>query len=96
MPARGVPAAFRPHSLATAVCSEVILQHVETSPAAGDPDVVFLGALLHDLGLLVLASHCPKDYQALRETCAREAKPLTDVEVAPSLRRRAPTGWTKA
>lgn len=82
MPARGVPAAFWPHSLATAVCSEVILQHVATSPAAGDPDVVFLGALLHDLGVLVLASHYAKDYQALREACAREAKPLIDVEVS--------------
>ena len=82
MPARGVPAAFWPHSLATAVCSEVILQHVATSPAAADPDVVFLGALLHDLGLLVLASHYPNDYQAFRETSVREAKPLIDVEVA--------------
>ena len=82
MPARGVPAEFWPHSLATAVCSEVILQHVATSPAAADPDVVFLGALLHDLGLLVLASHYPKDYQALRETSVREARPLIDVEVA--------------
>jgi len=82
LPARGVPPAFWPHSLATAVCSEVILEHVATSPAAADPDVVFLAALLHDLGLLVLASHYPKDYEALREASASEGKPLIDVEVA--------------
>lgn len=82
MPARGVPAAFWPHSLATAACSEVILAHVATSAAAADPDVVFLAALLHDLGLLVLASHYPKDYEALQEASAREGSPLIDVEVA--------------
>ena len=67
MPGRGAPAAFGPHSLATAVCSEVILRHVGTASAVGDPNVIFLGALLHDLGLLVLATHYPKDCRALPE-----------------------------
>jgi len=80
LPAQRVPEAFWPHSVGTAVCSEVILRHVAAAPEGGDPDAVFLAALLHDLGLLVLASHYPSDYQRLCDASAREARPIHEVE----------------
>jgi HD-like signal output (HDOD) protein len=43
---------------------------------------VFIAGLLHDLGLLVLATHYPREYRAIREAAAEENKPLDDVEDA--------------
>lgn len=80
LPPRGLPAAFWPHSLAAASCAEVITRSVLARQPGADPDAVFLAALLHDLGLLVLASHYPREYEALHEARAREDRPLDEVE----------------
>jgi HD-like signal output (HDOD) protein len=82
MPASRTPQAFWPHSLGTAICSEVILRHVTPPREQADPDAIFLAALLHDLGLLVLSSHYRKEYLQLLEAAAHESKPLDDVEDA--------------
>jgi HD-like signal output (HDOD) protein len=82
IPAHRVPEGFWPHSVGTAACSEVILRHTAAAPEGSDPDTIFLAALLHDLGLLVIASHYPDDYRRLCEASAREAKPIHEVEDA--------------
>ena len=82
MPASRTPKAFWPHSLGTAICSEVILRHVTPPREQADPDAIFLAALLHDLGLLVLSSHYRKEYLELLDVASREGKALDDVEDA--------------
>ena len=53
--------AFWSHSLAVAHAAEVIAQHVPAWPSAMNPEPAFLAALLHDLGLLALARHYPRE-----------------------------------
>ena len=43
---------------------------------------MFIAGLLHDLGLLVLATHYSREYRAIREAAAEEDKPLDEVEDA--------------
>jgi putative nucleotidyltransferase with HDIG domain len=82
LPGQRIPDAFWPHSLAVATWSDVILRNLPAVPEGGDPDVVFLAALLHDLGLLVLATHYPAEYEELRQAVSREGRPLDEVEDA--------------
>lgn len=66
------------HSLLTALCAkEIALLQGTGKPAA---DEAFMAGLLHDVGLLVLASSLPEDLQAACELSAREEIPLTDAE----------------
>jgi HD-like signal output (HDOD) protein len=82
MLASRTPEGFWPQSLGTAVCSEVILRHVTPPKALADPDAIFLAALLHDMGLLVLSSHYRKEDLELLDVASREGKTLDDVEDA--------------
>jgi len=82
MPASRTPEGFWPQSLGTAICSEVILRHVTPPKALADPDAIFLAALLHDVGLLVLSSHYRKEYLELLEVASQEGKCLDEVEDA--------------
>jgi HD-like signal output (HDOD) protein len=82
LPRRRVPEKFWPHSLAAAACAEVVVENAQAPPDGGEPDAVFLAALLHDLGLLVLASHYPREYKALFEAVGREGQPFDVVEAA--------------
>lgn len=82
LPERRLAGAFWPHSLAAASCAEVVTRTALPRPPGADPDAVFLAALLHDLGLLVLASHYPREYKALHEALAREGRPLDELEDA--------------
>lgn len=81
-PGPRVPEGFWRHSLAVATLTEVVLRHVTVEERSADADSVFLAGLLHDLGLLVLATHYPREYRALREAANREGKPLDEVEDA--------------
>ena len=68
VPVRGTRAAreiFWRHSLAVAHGSEIIARHAIAAPDL-DPESIFLAGLLHDLGLLVLESHYPKEASAVK------------------------------
>jgi putative nucleotidyltransferase with HDIG domain len=54
------------HSLATAVASQVLAEHLTQQ----DPEVVFSAALLHDIGKTVLVRAAKKQYVNLLQNCA--------------------------
>src|SRR5216117_2630321 len=69
VPVRGTRAdreLFWQHSLGVAHGSEIIARYAVGSPEDLDPESVFLAGLLHDLGLLVLESHYPKESSAVK------------------------------
>jgi HD-like signal output (HDOD) protein len=80
-PGPRVPEGFWQHSLAVAQLTDLVVQHM-TAGGNANPDEVFIAGLLHDLGLLVLATHYPREYRAIREAAAEEDKPLDEVEDA--------------
>jgi putative nucleotidyltransferase with HDIG domain len=60
----GAPAerqVFWRHSLAVAHAADVITRHVPTWSTGMQPEQAFLAALLHDLGLLALVRHYPRE-----------------------------------
>lgn len=73
---------FWRHSLAVAHAAEVIARHVAESRPAVNPDVVFLAGLMHDIGILVLASHYPKQYAAVSAVAGETGMPLWEAEVS--------------
>jgi len=75
--------AFWRHSLAVAHAVEVVAREVAASkPGIGvNPDMVFLSGLMHDIGLLVLASHYPKQYTAVGALAGDRGIPLWEAEV---------------
>ncbi len=56
-------ARFNDHSLATAIFSDLLVQKVTTS----DAEWAFLGGLLHDIGLLLIATGLPEEARAISE-----------------------------
>ncbi len=83
-PVRGTQATreiFWRHSLAVAHCSEVIARHAIGAREDLNPESVFLSGLLHDLGLLVLESHYPKEASAVRRHAEANGMPLSLAEV---------------
>jgi HD-like signal output (HDOD) protein len=80
-PGPRVPEGFWHHSLAVAQLTELVVQHM-TVKEDTNTDEVFIAGLLHDLGLLVLATHYPSEYRAIRKAAAVERKPLDEVEDA--------------
>lgn len=75
--------AFWRHSLAVAHAVEVVARELAASkPGIGvNPDMVFLSGLMHDIGLLVLASHYPKQYTAVGALAGERGLPLWEAEV---------------
>lgn len=75
--------AFWRHSLAVAHAVEVLARQLAASkPGVGvNPDMVFLAGLMHDIGLLVLASHYPKQYTAVGALAGERGIPLWEAEV---------------
>lgn len=65
------------HSTATALAARLIAQHI--IPAASD-DLEFLG-LIHDTGMLVLASNFPDQYQDILQRSKAEKKPVDQLEI---------------
>src|SRR5438034_5484585 len=79
VPVRGTRAAreiFWQHSLGVAHGSEIIARYAVGSPEDLDPESVFLAGLLHDLGLLVLESHYPKESSAVKRYAGIQSVPL--------------------
>src|SRR5947199_120907 len=78
VPVRGTQASraiFWQHSLAVAHCSEIIARHAIV-PADLNPESVFLSGLLHDLGLLVLESHYPREASAVKRHAEAKGMPI--------------------
>jgi putative nucleotidyltransferase with HDIG domain len=84
VPVRGTQATreiFWQHSLAVAHCSEIIARHAIGAPEDLNPESVFLSGLLHDLGLLVLESHYPKEASAVKRHAEANGMPLSLAEL---------------
>jgi len=84
VPVRGTRAAreiFWQHSLGVAHGSEIIARYAVGSPEDLDPESVFLAGLLHDLGLLVLESHYPKESSAVKRYADIQSVPLCLAEL---------------
>jgi len=84
VPVRGTKAAreiFWQHSLAVAHGSEIIARHAGGLPDEVDPESVFLAGLLHDIGLLVLESHYPKEAAAVKRHADAHNVPLCVAEL---------------
>ncbi len=81
VPARAaVQESFWAHSVRAAYAAEALARRASVQGL--DPDVVFLAALLHDIGLLVLASHYARDLAAARSLAERRTVPLWEAEMA--------------
>jgi HD-like signal output (HDOD) protein len=68
------------HSLSVAHGAAVIATHSRTRPESSDGEVLFLTGLLHDLGLLVLASHYPREHETAVELARREGLEFAQAE----------------
>jgi putative nucleotidyltransferase with HDIG domain len=73
-------ATFWRHSLAVAHVAEALGRRAEAAAVLVDPDVTFLGGLLHDIGLLVLASHYPREHAAALAAAVANGMPLSEAE----------------
>lgn len=85
VPVRGTRAAreaFWLHSLAVAYGAEVLVRQAPTPAEEPDPEAAFLAGLLHDLGLLVLEAHYPREAVAVKRYADTEGVPLCRAEVA--------------
>ncbi len=74
--------AFWQHSLAVAHGSEILVRHATGCPEDVDPETAFLAGLLHDLGLLVLESHYPREAEAVKRYADAEGVSLCAAELA--------------
>ena len=85
VPVRGTRAArevFWQHSLGVAHGAEIIARQATASVEDADPEAAFLAGLLHDIGLLVLESHYPKEAAAVKRHADAEGLPLALAELA--------------
>lgn len=85
VPVRGTRAArdaFWRHSLGVAHAAEILARHATVVSDSADPESAFLGGLLHDIGLLVLESHYPRECAMARRHAVAEQIPLPAAEQA--------------
>jgi HD-like signal output (HDOD) protein len=85
MPGRGARIGqhrFWQHSLALGHAAALVAYHSETRPSDVDNEVVFLTGLLHDIGLLVLASHYPREFDAAASLAKQDGLGLPEAELA--------------
>jgi HD-like signal output (HDOD) protein len=85
VPVRGTRAArevFWLHSLAVAHGSEIIARRASGAPEDFEPETAFLSGLLHDIGLLVLENHYPREAAAVKRYADAEGVPLCAAELA--------------
>ncbi len=87
MPAGWSTARFNVHSAATAIMSDLLVQHLDVMY----PEGAFIGGLMHDIGHLLMAWSLPKQYEEIRsrygtgiplETCEREILGFTHEELS--------------
>lgn len=55
---------FWKHSVACAICSRILASHIKGT----NPDRLFIGGLLHDIGRLLLLSYFPEEYSWVIQT----------------------------
>jgi HD-like signal output (HDOD) protein len=72
--------AFWRHSLAVAYAADVITRHVPAWGSGTAPDQAFLAALLHDLGILALGRHYPKENAAVIARATEDRVPRWQAE----------------
>lgn len=85
-------ARFNEHSLATAVFADLLVQKVKTK----DAEWAFLGGLLHDIGLLLIATGLPEEAQKISDATGdyqllereREVLGFTHFEIGAALLSR--------
>jgi putative nucleotidyltransferase with HDIG domain len=85
VPVRGTRAAretFWQHSLGVAHGAEIVARHATLGPDDVDPEGCFLAGLLHDIGLLVLESHYPKEAAAVKKHADANGMALCQAELA--------------
>jgi putative nucleotidyltransferase with HDIG domain len=83
--------AFWRHSIATAICSELISRTLKMKH-----DFAFTAGLLHDIGRLVLVTRFPKDYQQVLAHCEQNDCSLLDAERAVMGIDHVVVGWLLA
>jgi HD-like signal output (HDOD) protein len=74
--------AFWAHSLAVGHATEVVLRRIASVPADTVPEILFLGGLLHDVGLLALASFYPEEYRSIVREADARATSFYETEMA--------------
>lgn len=67
---------FWHHSVGVAHGAEIIARWAKEGPPDADPEVAFVTGLLHDIGLLVLESHYPREAAAVMAHADSERVPL--------------------
>jgi putative nucleotidyltransferase with HDIG domain len=72
---RAAPAFWR-HSLAVAHAAEALAAHAGTGP----PETTFLAGLLHDVGRLVLETHCAEHERRIRALAGAAVPSLVEAE----------------
>lgn len=71
------PQEFWKHSLACAVCAELLASRL---PGRVDKDEAFVAGLLHDIGKLVISTCMRKEYDAVVDRARKDDIPLLDAE----------------
>lgn len=69
-------ARFNLHAVATAILADLLAQKVPVQY----PEGAFVAGLMHDLGLLLIATSLPDEYQEIRRLHEEEKLPLPDAE----------------
>lgn len=75
---RALQKAFWEHSLATAICAELVCRRKGLAPK--DCDLAFVGGLLHEIGRLFLFTHLPDTYHKVADYAAANNHRLSVVE----------------
>jgi putative nucleotidyltransferase with HDIG domain len=70
--------AFWEHSIATAICAELIVHKKGLTPR--DADLAFVGGLLHEVGRLFLFTQLPDTYQKVADYSMANGVRLSEVE----------------
>ncbi len=69
-------AQFNLHSVATAIMADLMAQKLPVNYGEG----AFVAGLLHDLGLLLIATGLPREFERIRQCCLREGTSLVEAE----------------
>lgn len=75
-PAGWSSARFNLHAVATAIMADILVQKVDVEYAEG----AFVAGLLHDIGLLLIATALPDQYDEIRRKHAESDRHLDEVE----------------
>lgn len=77
---RALQKTFWEHSLATAICAELVCRKKGLAPK--DCEVAFVGGLLHEIGRLFLFTHLPDTYHKVADYAISNNHRLSEVEAS--------------